>query len=114
MLGQEIGDHPSVELAREVTDLEREPSDPRHLSSIRARGGPATPVLDPVEMDERHVRTEHLVPLLVQEACGDRGVDTSGHGDEHGPLGRHALKATGASGASRAGLHVGAADTLST
>ena len=35
-------------------------------------------------MDEPHVRAQHVVALLLQQARGDGGIDATGHRDEHG------------------------------
>ena len=49
-------------------------------------------MLDAVEVHQTHVRADHVVPLLLQEAGGDRRIDPARHRDQHRRT--HAFEAT--------------------
>src|SRR6187401_1219360 len=67
VLAEEIGDHRPLELVAQIADLEREPRDASRLRGVSPRRRPAASVLDTIEVHERQVRAQDLVPPLVQE-----------------------------------------------
>src|SRR5207248_401718 len=72
----------SLERVVHIDDLEVEADEIGHRMGVRFGPRAAASVLDALQMDQLHVRTEDVIALLVEERRGDRGVDASAHRHE--------------------------------
>ena len=89
VLVEEVGQHGGGERRGHVHDPELEPADVGHGGRVGFGLRPAAAVVDAVQVDQLHVRTEHLVTLLGEQTGRDRGVDAPGHRHQHGSLRSH-------------------------
>src|SRR4051794_9561044 len=98
VLVEEVGEDRSIERLGHVEDLEREAGDPRDVGRVGSRPGTTAAVLHSllraIEMDEIHVRAEHLEALLLEQARGDGGIHAAGHADQHRGTRAHAFEAS--------------------